>query len=87
MASKVISKVAPQYTEQARTARWQGTVVLNAVIDETGRPVNVSVAQPLGMGLDESAIAAVEQWRYSPTLLNGNPVKVLTTVSVNFSLQ
>ena len=86
MMSKLIAKVDPQYTEQARQAKWQGTVTLNVTIDETGKPIDITVARPLGMGLDEQAMLAVWQWRFSPTLLNGAPVKVQTSIDVNFKL-
>ena len=86
MMGKVISKVEPQYTEQARQAKWQGTVRLGLVIDEAGVPRNITVITPLGMGLDQSAIEAVEQWRFQPTLLNNVPVTVETTVDVSFKL-
>jgi TonB family protein len=86
MATKLIAHVDPQYTEQARQAKLQGTVVLRVDIDETGVPRNIAVITPLGLGLDQSAIQAVEQWRFSPTLLNNVPVSVETTVEVNFKL-
>jgi TonB family protein len=83
----VITKVEPQYSEEARQAKWQGTVVLGLTVDETGVPRNISVVKPLGMGLDQNAIAAVSQWRFQPTLLNGVPTKVQTQIEVSFKLQ
>jgi protein TonB len=76
----------PQYPAVAREARVQGTVILEAVINERGRIERVRVlkSQPL---LDGAAITAVEDWRYTPTLLNGVPVSVLMTITINFTLQ
>ncbi|HEY4364804.1 MAG TPA: energy transducer TonB [Bryobacteraceae bacterium] len=87
MMSKLITKVDPQYTDQARAARWQGTVTLDVVIDETGKPTDLKVVKPLGLGLDEQAMMAVVQWRFQPTMLNGTPVKVQTQIEVPFRLQ
>jgi len=81
-----IAGAPPQYPLFAREARVQGTVVLEAVINERGRIERVKVlkSQPL---LDAAAIAAVQEWRYTPTLLNGVPVSVLMTITINFTLQ
>ena len=78
--------VAPIYPEIARQARAQGAVVLEAILDATGRVESVRVmgSQPL---LDEAAVRAVRQWRYTPTELNGVPVPVLMTITVRFSLE
>jgi periplasmic protein TonB len=81
-----IGGAPPPYPVFAREARVQGTVVLEAVINERGRIERVRVlkSQPL---LDAAAIAAVQEWRYTPTLLNGVPVSVLMTITINFTLQ
>lgn len=81
-----IAGAPPQYPTVAREARVQGTVILEAVINERGRIERVRVlkSQPL---LDGAAISAVENWRYTPTLLNGVPVSVLMTITINFTLQ
>lgn len=73
------------YPEVARQARIEGRVLLEATIDERGVITDLRVlrSQPL---LDGAAIAAVRQWRYTPTLLNGVPVRVLLTITVNFTL-
>ncbi len=82
---KKIVHVAPEYPEIARRAGVEGTVVLEAVLDATGRVESIRVlrSRPL---LDEAAVKAVRQWRYSPTELNGVPVPVLMTITVNFNL-
>lgn len=78
--------VEPEYTEPARRVRVQGTVFLQATIDERGRVVDLEVLRGLPMGLTESAVRAVSQWRYEPSALNGKPVAVLMTVTVHFEL-
>ena len=81
-----IYKVEPEYSEEARKAKFQGTVVLQIVIDERGNPTNFKVVRPLGLGLDEKAIEAVQKWRFRPGLKEGKAVAVLATVEVNFRL-
>jgi protein TonB len=77
--------VAPVYPEIARLSRVQGIVTMEAVLDATGKVESVRVlsSQPL---LEEAAVRAVRQWRYTPTELNGVPVPVLMTITVRFSL-
>jgi protein TonB len=78
--------VTPEYPEIARRARIDGTVILEAVLDVTGRVDRVRVLRSVPL-LDDSAVKAVSQWRYTPTELNGVPVPVLMTITVQFSLQ
>jgi len=82
-----VYKVEPEYSKQARKAKFQGTVVLSIVIDETGQPTNIKIVRPLGLGLDEKAIEAVKQWRFTPGMKDGKPVAVLAAVEVNFRLR
>jgi TonB family protein len=79
-------KVEPQYSEDARKAKWQGTVTLSLVVDVTGKPVEIKVIKPLGLGLDQKAIEAVEQWLFEPGKKDGKPVPVMANVEVNFRL-
>jgi len=83
--ANLVHQVKPTYPQLARTARVQGSVVLEAIIDREGRVEDLRVlsGHPL---LVRAAWEAVQQWRYRPTLLNGEPVEVLTQVTVNFSL-
>jgi periplasmic protein TonB len=81
-----IRDVSPVYPEAARLARVEGKVVIEAVIGPTGEVVNAVVLRSTPL-LDEAALAAVRQWRYTPTLLNGIPMSVVLTVTVNFSLK
>ena len=85
-APKVISKVEPEYSEEARLAGLQGTVVLSVTIGEDGTPHNITVTRSLGMELDDKAIAAVSQWKFSPGMRGGEPVPVKATIEVNFHL-
>lgn len=79
-----ISRPKPQYSEQATKAHWGGTVVLSIVVDEKGVPRNVKVVKPLGLGLDEKAIEAAQQWRFRPGLKNGVPVPVRAQIEMIF---
>ena len=85
IAAKAIYQPTPAYPPLARMARIQGTVRLEAVISTEGRIQNLRVlsGHPL---LIKAALEAVAQWRYQPTLLNGEPVEVLTEIAVNFTL-
>ncbi len=83
--ARLTRQVRPQYPQLARQARIQGTVKLSAVIakDGTIQKLEVMSGHPL---LVPAALAAVKQWRYRPTLLNGEAVEVLTNIDVNFTL-
>ena len=85
-APSVLFKVEPEYSEEARKAKFQGTVVLFVVVDEKGNPTNLKVIRPLGLGLDQKAIEAVEKWKFSPGKKDGKPVAVQATIEVNFRL-
>jgi len=83
----LLRKVPPVYTEEARKARLQGVVILECVIDRTGRVVQSKVLKGLPLGLDAAAVAAAEQWRYSPATRNGKPVRVYYPLTVEFNLR
>jgi TonB family protein len=76
----------PEYSEEARKAKYQGTVVLWLIVDQNGRPQQVKVARSLGMGLDQKAIEAVRRWTFEPAQKDGKPVAVQINVEVNFRL-
>jgi TonB family protein len=76
----------PEFSDEARKARYQGVVVLWAVVDEEGRARDIRVSRSLGMGLDEQAIRAVQNWRFKPAERYGKPVPVYMTIEVNFRL-
>lgn len=79
-------KVEPEYSEEARKAKFQGTVLLSIVVDENGKTRDVKVLRPLGLGLDEKAIEAVMKWKFKPGYKDGRPVAVLANVEINFRL-
>ncbi len=85
-APSVLYKVEPEYSEEARKAKFQGTVVLFVVVDEKGNPKEVKVLRALGLGLDQKAIEAVEKWKFRPGTKDGHPVPVQATIEVNFRL-
>ncbi len=82
-----ISSPNPQYTEEARRARIQGVVLLEAIIGCDGRVTNITVLQGLPLGLTEAAVDALSRWRFEPATLNGSPVSVFYNLTVNFRLQ
>jgi periplasmic protein TonB len=82
----IIHKVEPEYSEEARKAKWQGTVTLNVIVDETGHARNIQVAQSLGLGLDQKAMEAVEKWLFKPGMKDGKAVAVYATIQVTFHL-
>lgn len=81
---RLLHKTEPEYSESARADHVQGTVVIQIVVDEKGRPTDVTLLSPLGFGLDEQALAAVKKWQFAPGMKDGKPVKILGTVEVNF---
>jgi protein TonB len=83
--ANLLSRVTPVYPADAKRDRIQGTVQLQVVIDKEGHVAEVSVLAGPDV-LVASAVEAVKQWVYRPTLLNGEPVKVQTTVDVNYTL-
>ena len=84
--SKLISKINPVYPASAKSAGIQGIVSLDMVISKDGTPLDIQVVSSPSDDLTQSALEAVRQWRYSPTLLNGEPVEVVTDVVVNYTL-
>ncbi len=85
-APQAISTPDPEYTEEARNAKTQGTCILWLIVDEHGNPRDVRVVRGLGFGLDAKAIEAVKQWRFQPAEKDGHPVNVQISVEVGFRL-
>jgi TonB family protein len=81
-----ISMPDPEFSEQARAAGYEGTCVLWLVVDAEGMPQKIKVARALGMGLDDKAIEAVRQWKFTPAMKDGTPVAVQVNVEVSFRL-
>ena len=76
----------PEYSEEARKAKWQGAVLLSLVVDENGVPQNIMVIRSIGLGLDQKAIEAVQKWRFKPGVKDGKAVPVFANIEVNFRL-
>jgi len=85
-APRISNRVEPKYTEVARRARIQGIVIVEAIIDKNGNVDRVKVIRGLPMGLTESAVNAVKQWKFRPGTLNGRSVDVIFNLTVNFRL-
>ena len=83
---KLLHAEEPEYSEEARKARFQGTVILAIDVDVNGKASNVRVIRSLGLGLDEKAIAAVSKWRFRPAFASGHPVTAPAQVQVTFHL-
>jgi TonB family protein len=82
----ILYKAEPEYSEEARKAKFQGTVLLFVVVDEKGNPRDIKILRPLGLGLDQKAVEAVEKWKFSPGKKDGKPVPVQAQIEVNFRL-
>ncbi len=85
-APRIIYQTDPEFSEEARKAKYQGTVVLWIIVGPDGRARDLRVVRSLGMGLDEKAKESVLQWRFEPARMNGQPVPVQCNVEVNFRL-
>jgi protein TonB len=85
-APRLIYQVDPEFSEEARKAKFQGEVLVALVVDATGRPTQVHVIRPVGMGLDEKAMEAVRQYKFAPAKKGGQAVPVMLNVAVNFQI-
>ncbi len=85
-APVLLVKVEPEFSEEARKAKFQGTVLLGIEVDISGHARNLRVLRGLGLGLDEKAIEAVSRWLFRPGVEDGRPVVTSATVEVNFRL-
>jgi TonB family protein len=83
---RVVYDPDPDYSEQARKAKIQGTVVLWVIVGPDGRPRDITVQRSLGMGLDEKAVEAVRNWKFEPARKDGQAVAVQIAIEVNFRL-
>ena len=82
-----IYDLQPRYTEEARKARIQGIVILQGVVDANGDVTRIQVIKGLTLGLTESAVETVKQWKYKPAMKNGEPVAVYYVIRVGFWMQ
>ena len=85
-APRPIYSPEPEFSEEARKAKYQGVCTLGLIVGTDGRPRNIHVLSSLGMGLDEKAIEAVKNWRFEPAMREGHPVNVEIAVEVDFHL-
>jgi TonB family protein len=83
---RAVYSPAPEYSEPARKAKYQGTCILGLIVGADGTPLSVWITRPLGLGLDEKAIEAVQKWRFDPATKDGEPMAVLLNVEVSFRL-
>jgi len=85
-APKVTASADPQFTDAARQARLQGVVDISLIVGTDGQPHDLKILKSLGLGLDESALTTVSQWRFQPGTKAGRPVPVFTKVQVSYRL-
>ena len=85
-APSLLYKMEPEYSEEARAAKYSGTVLLRLVVDVDGRAKNIEVVNGLGLGLDEKAVLAIQQWKFKPGERDGVPVPVRAQIEINFKL-
>jgi TonB family protein len=85
-APMVLFKIEPEYSEEARKAKFQGSVMLSIVVDQYGEPQDIKVLRPLGMGLDQQAMDAVRRWVFKPGRKDGSSVAVFAQIEVSFHL-
>ena len=85
-APRLIHKVEPEYSPEAREAGLEGTVVLSVEVGTDGKAHDIRVRRSLGMGLDEKAVETVRAWKFEPGTRDGKPVAVQATIEMNFRL-
>jgi TonB family protein len=83
---RLLTKVDPDFSDAARALKYTGIVLVTLVVDQTGTPRQVRILRPAGLGLDERAVSAVEQYTFQPAMDNGKPVAVQLNVEVNFQI-
>ena len=86
-APTVLYRIEPNYSEDARRARYQGSVVLSAIVRKDGSIQILKVVRGLGLGLDENAVQALKQWKFRPGTRSGEPVDVALNIEINFALR
>jgi len=83
---RVLERTAPEYTDQARLARLEGSSLVSLVIGDDATLHDVHVTRPIGLGLDEKAVEAVKNWQFAPAVQGEKPVQAMARVEVNFRL-
>ena len=85
-APRPIHKPDPAYSERARQAKFQGTLVMWTVVDREGNVTETTIVKPLGLGLDAKALETIRTWKFQPAMRNGTPVPVRVMIEVSFRL-
>jgi periplasmic protein TonB len=85
-APVLIYSVDPEFSDEARRAKYQGVCVVSLIVDKQGNPQDIQIARALGMGLDQKAMEAVRQYKFKPAYFQGHPVPVYINVEVNFRI-
>jgi periplasmic protein TonB len=85
-APSLIYSPDPEFSDEARRAKYQGICVVGVVVDALGNPQDIHIVRALGMGLDEKAIEAVHQYKFKPAMYKGHPVAVMINIEVNFRI-
>ena len=85
-APKLIHSVDPKYTEEAKRDKFEGVCYVDLIVDPQGMPRDIHVAKPVGKGLDENAVKAIQQYRFEPAKLEGKPVPVKITIKMSFRI-
>jgi TonB family protein len=83
---ELIYHVEPEFSAEARKAKFEGIVLVNLIVDAKGKPQDVHVVRGAGMGLDEKALKAVKQYKFKPAMEGGKPVPVGLNVEINFKI-
>ena len=83
---ELIYQVEPEFSAEARKAKFEGVVLVNLIVDAKGKPQDVRVLRGVGMGLDEKAVAAVKRYKFKPAMEGGKPVPVELNAEVNFKI-
>jgi TonB family protein len=86
VAPHIISDPEPEYSEEARDMKLRGALAITLVVNESGVPEDIQIEKPLGVGLDEESIRAVENWKFVPGRKDGKAVSVGITIEVTFNL-
>jgi TonB family protein len=84
---KPLFQPEPEFSKEAREAKYQGTCVLALVVGTDGVPSNIRIVKSLGKGLDDKAVEAVQKWRFTPGMKDGKPVPVALQIEVDFRLK
>src|SRR5262249_50730288 len=84
---KIVSQVDPEFTQCARDEKFTGTTVVSLEVDKTGAIRDAQIVQPIGCGLDDQAVRALQQWRFAPATRNGQPVAALVEAEMSYSVR